>query len=90
MITIREGDLELRLREYQIVRHRSATRVRVMRKRGEGANEGRRGVLRNVEKYYYLEVCSRERMKESGRRHAGRWRGVDAREVQKQVGKAQG
>jgi hypothetical protein len=80
----------VRLREYQIVRRRSVTRVRAQRKGGEGANEGRRGVLRNVEKYYYLEACSIGRMKESGRRHAGRWRGVDAREVQKQVGKAQG
>jgi hypothetical protein len=46
---------------------------------GERANDENERVLRNVEKYYYLIECSKERMKESGRRNASRWRGIDAR-----------
>ena len=41
-------------------------------------------------KYYYLGVCSKERIEEIGRGHAGRWRGVDARGVQKQVQRRKG
>jgi hypothetical protein len=68
----------LRFRECRDVKCRSV-RGDWGKRRGEGANDDNERVLRNVEKYYYLIERIKERMKESGRRHASRWRGVDAR-----------